>query len=57
MAPSSIDKQTADYDSPYDWLMNLAMDLATYVDALCDNQRWKCHLYSVCAISQFLVKT
>ena len=31
MALSSLGKQTADYELPYDWLMSLAMDLA----ALC----------------------
>ena len=35
MAPSLFDKQTASYDSPHDWLMNLPMDLA----ALCDMWR------------------
>ena len=39
MVPSSLDKQTADCDSPYDWLMSLAMNLA----ALCDMWRWKWH--------------
>ena len=32
MAPSPLDKQTASCNSPHDWLMSLAMDLA----ALCD---------------------
>ena len=32
MAPSSFGKQTAGCESPHDWLMSLAMDLA----ALCD---------------------
>ena len=32
MAPSSLDRQTTDCDSPHDWLMSLAMDLV----ALCD---------------------
>ena len=31
MAPSSLGKQTADCESPHDWLMSLTMDLA----ALC----------------------
>ena len=39
MAPYPIDKQTADHNSPHDWLMSLAMDLA----ALCDMWRWKSH--------------
>ena len=39
MAPSSLDRQTTDCDSPHDWLMSLAMDLA----ALCDIWRWKWH--------------
>ena len=28
LAPSSLDKQTANCDSPHDWLMSLAVDLA-----------------------------
>ena len=32
MAPSSFGKQTAGCESPHDWLMSLALDLA----ALCD---------------------
>ena len=32
MAPSPLDKQTAGGNSPHDWLMSSAMDLA----ALCD---------------------
>ena len=39
MVSSSLDKQIADCDSPHDWLMSLAMDLA----ALCDTWRWKWH--------------
>ena len=35
MAPSSLGKQTADCESPHDWLMGLSMDLA----ALCDMRR------------------
>ena len=31
MAPFPLDKQTAGYNSPHDWLMSLAVDLA----ALC----------------------
>ena len=34
-APSSLDKQTADYDSPHNWLMSLAMDIT----AVCDMWR------------------
>ena len=37
--PPSLDKQTADSDSPHDWLMSLATDLT----ALCDMWRWKWH--------------
>ena len=29
MAPSSLGKQTADFESPHDWLMSLSLDLAT----------------------------
>ena len=36
MAPYSHGKQIADCESPHDWLMNLAIDLAT----LCDMCRW-----------------
>ena len=39
MAPSPLDKQTASYNLPHDWLMNLSMDLA----ALCDKWKWKWH--------------
>ena len=35
MVPSSLDKYTIGCDSPRDWLMSLAMDLA----ALCDMYR------------------
>ena len=35
MATSSLEKQTADCDSPHNWLVSLAMDLA----ALCDMWR------------------
>ena len=31
MAPSSFGKQTAGCESPHDWLMSLAMDLAAFV--------------------------
>ena len=37
MAPCDLDKKTASYNSPHDWLMSLAMDLA----ALCDMWRSK----------------
>ena len=30
MAPSSLGKQTADCESPHDWLMSLPMDLAVF---------------------------
>ena len=36
MAPSPVDKQPAGYKSPHDWLLSLAMDLAT----LCG--MWRC---------------
>ena len=39
MVPYLLDKQIASCNSPYDWLMSLAMDLA----ALCDMWRWKWH--------------
>ena len=39
MAPSSLDKQTANCDSPSDWLMSLSMNLV----ALYDMWRWKWH--------------
>ena len=37
MATSCLGKQTVDCDSPHDWLMSLAIDLAS----LCDMWRWK----------------
>ena len=45
MAPSPLNQQTASCNSPHDWLMSLAMDLA----ALCDiydgeNGTNGCHL-------------
>ena len=45
MTPSPVNKQPADYKLPHNWLVRLAMDLAT----LCDMWRWKndtsgCHL-------------
>ena len=39
MVLSSLGKQTANCQSPHDWLMSLDMDLA----ALCDMWRWKWH--------------
>ena len=39
MIPSFLSKQTADCDSPHNWLMSLDMDLA----ALCDMWGWKWH--------------
>ena len=39
MASSPLDMQTAGYNSPHDWLMSLAMDLA----ALCDTWIYKWH--------------
>ena len=32
MAPSHLNKYTAGCDSPHDWLMSLAMDLAALYD-------------------------
>ena len=42
MAPSPLDKQTAGCNSPHDWLMRLAMDLA----ALCDIWMSKWHQWT-----------
>ena len=39
MALSSLDKETAGCNSPHEWLMSLAMGLAS----LCDMWRWKWH--------------
>ena len=39
MAVYPLGKQTASCNSPHNWLMSLAMDLA----ALCDMWRWKWH--------------
>ena len=44
MAPYPLNKQTAGFYSPHNWLMSFALDLA----ALCDMWRWNstngCHL-------------
>ena len=44
MAPSSLDKQTANCDSPHNWLMSLAIDLATCVTCGGENNTIGCHL-------------
>ena len=45
MAPSPVDKQPAGYKSPHDWLVSLAMDLATLCDIWrCANDTSGCHL-------------
>ena len=51
MATSSLGKQTADCESPHNWLMSLAMDLAV----LCDIVEVK--MIPMEVISLFLVKT
>ena len=51
MVPSSLDKQTAGYYSPDEWLMSLAMDLA----ALCEYVEMK--MEPMDAIWLFIVKT
>ena len=43
MAPSSLGKQTANRESPHNWLMSLAMDFA----ALCDMWRSKWHQWKL----------
>ena len=45
MAPSPVDKQPAGYKLPHDWLVSLAMELAT----VCDMWRVEslCYVYSV----------
>ena len=48
MAPYPLDKQTAGYNSPVNWLMNLAMDLA----ALCDMWKTKWHKWMSFGISR-----
>ena len=41
MAPSPLDKQTADCDSPHNWLMSVAMDLAVLCDTVYKfNLKW-----------------
>ena len=44
MAPSPVDKQPAGYKSPHDWLVSLAMDLATLCDCGGANDTSGCHL-------------
>ena len=44
MAPSPVDKQPAGYKSPHDWLVSLAMDLATCVICGGANDTSGCHL-------------
>ena len=46
MAPFSVNKQPAGYKSPHDWLVRLAMDLATLCDTVCGgkNDNSRCHL-------------
>ena len=44
MAPSSLGKQTANCDSPRNWLMSMAMDLAAYVTRGGENGTSGCHL-------------
>ena len=44
MAPSSLNKQLSDCDSPYDWLMSLAMDLQLRVTCAGKNGTNGCHL-------------
>ena len=54
MAPSPVDKQPAGYKSPHDWLVSLALALAT----LCDNYvHVEVQMTPVDAIWLFLVKT
>ena len=50
--PSSLGKQPASCESPHDWLMSLAMDLA----ALCD-MCMEVKMAAMEVISLFLVKT
>ena len=47
MIPSPLDKQPAGYKSPHNWLVSLAMDLAT----LCD--MWRCNDNSGCHVVVF----
>ena len=44
MAPSPVDKQPAGYKSTHDWLVSLAMDLATLCDIWSANDTSGCHL-------------
>ena len=44
MAPSSLGKQTANGESPHDWLMSLAMDLAVLCDLWSENGTNGSHL-------------
>ena len=46
MAAYLLDKQTVGYNSPHDWMMSLAMDLAALCDTVCggENGTNGCHL-------------
>ena len=46
MAPSPVDKQPATKKTPHDWLVSLAMDLATVLCVICGgaNDTSGCHL-------------
>ena len=44
MSPSSLGKQAADCNLPYDWLMSMAMDLAASSDMYWGNGTNGCHL-------------
>ena len=47
MAPSSLGKQTADCESPHNWLMSLSMHLAALCRKLCDMWMWKWHQWKL----------
>ena len=46
MPPSPLDKQTAGCKSPHDWLVRLAIDLATLICVICGAKNGAIWLFS-----------
>ena len=42
MDPSSFGKQTAGSESPHDWLLSLAIDIAALCDIICGGENGTC---------------
>ena len=53
MVPSFLDKQTADCDSPYDWLMSLDMNLAALCDMWSEDVAFSCHFMALHLLPTF----